>query len=306
MPIVRTLLTGGVALACLAPVARADTGGAAAPANPVDPSAVGGVEAGAVVHRPVARLGVSSAAQPRITVRIDEAGARSVFARLEVRRLGGGVVARISLGRVPTGRTITVSPRVSLRPGRYVVLVHAHDSQGRQLQRVTRATGRSRFVVRGRQAKPRPQPKPKPQPVPVGHGGVFPVAGPHSYGDGFGAPRKGYSHQGQDVVGARGTPIVAPLGGTIYTTGYQRSAAGEYVVLNADDGHAYFFAHCIRHSTAVSAGQAVVAGAQLCLLGATGDATGPHLHFEEWIGGWRVDKGSQPVDPLPQLRAWDS
>jgi murein DD-endopeptidase MepM/ murein hydrolase activator NlpD len=155
-------------------------------------------------------------------------------------------------------------------------------------------------------ARPRPRPRrPAPPPRPTTRG-VFPVAGPHSYGDPFGAPRKGYTHQGQDIVGAEGTPIVAPLAGTISTTDYQASAAGYYVVLDASDGHAYFFAHCQKGSTAVSPGAVVAAGAPICAMGHTGDASGPHLHFEEWVGGWRVDAGSHPVDPLPQLRAWDS
>jgi murein DD-endopeptidase MepM/ murein hydrolase activator NlpD len=49
----------------------------------------------------------------------------------------------------------------------------------------------------------------------------------------------------------------------------------------------------------------VLAGQQLCDVGRTGDASGPHLHFEAWQGGWRVDANSRPVDPLPMLRSWD-
>jgi murein DD-endopeptidase MepM/ murein hydrolase activator NlpD len=46
-----------------------------------------------------------------------------------------------------------------------------------------------------------------------------------------------------------------------------------------------------------------VPGAPLCGVGMTGDATGPHLHLEIWMVGWRV-AGGYPVDPLPQLLAW--
>ena len=50
----------------------------------------------------------------------------------------------------------------------------------------------------------------------------------------------------------------------------------------------------------------MTAGQPLCAVGRTGDATGPHLHFEIWLGGWRVNAASHPVDPLPDLQAWDA
>ena len=136
---------------------------------------------------------------------------------------------------------------------------------------------------------------------------MFPVAGPHSFGGvdaRFGAPRKGHTHQGQDVPAAEGTPIVAPFPGTISTTNYQAGAAGYYVVEHSDVGD-FFFAHCQQGSFAVAIGAAVSAGQQLCRVGHTGDAEGPHLHFEIWLGGWRVGPLSHPIDPLPSLQAWD-
>ena len=47
--------------------------------------------------------------------------------------------------------------------------------------------------------------------IPVTSLGVFPVQGAHTYGDGIGVARDGHTHQGQDIRGAAGTPIVAPL-----------------------------------------------------------------------------------------------
>jgi murein DD-endopeptidase MepM/ murein hydrolase activator NlpD len=53
----------------------------------------------------------------------------------------------------------------------------------------------------------------------------------------------------------------------------------------------------------VREGQRVSTGQRLGDVGSTGDATGPHLHFEVWVGGWYT--GGHPIDPLPILRGWE-
>jgi murein DD-endopeptidase MepM/ murein hydrolase activator NlpD len=205
----------------------------------------------------------------------------------------------------------------------------------------TRGTGGTLYVLvapkpRPARKPPRPvrrphaTPKPKatpPKPVPptlpappavseagvpspaqtAGEGAVFPVLGPHSFGDAanrFGAPRAGHTHQGQDVLAGEGTRVVAPLAGAIVTTGYQASAAGWYVAEHTGVGLDFFYAHCQAGSLAVSIGEAVLAGQALCSVGQTGDATGPHLHLEIWVGDWQAP-GGHPIDPLPYLEAWD-
>ena len=85
----------------------------------------------------------------------------------------------------------------------------------------------------------------------------------------------------------------------------QPLAAGWYVVLHTVDGRDMFFAHCQEGSIPVAPGAVVAAGQPICLVGHTGDATGPHLHFEIWVGGWRVNAASHFIDPLPDLLAWD-
>ena len=177
------------------------------------------------------------------------------------------------------------------------MLLHVRGLRGAVLARKASTPGRATLTVRA------PAPAPAPVPDPAGH--VFPVGGPHTYGDGFGAPRNGYSHQGQDVARRRGHARRRAGRGPISFTDYQAKAAGYYVVEKGADGHDFFFAHCQKASTAVAPDQAVAAGQPLCNVGATGDATGPHLHFEAWEGGWRVDAGSHPIDPLPLLQSWD-
>lgn len=135
----------------------------------------------------------------------------------------------------------------------------------------------------------------------------FPVAGPHSYGGPgarFGAPRSGHTHQGQDVLASEGTPLVAPLRGYIKYIGNQPGGAGNYVVMHAS-GTSYdlVFMHLQDGSTRVHVGQSVKPGKRLGSVGHTGDASGPHLHFEVWVGPWQT--GGHPIDPLPLLRKWD-
>jgi murein DD-endopeptidase MepM/ murein hydrolase activator NlpD len=78
---------------------------------------------------------------------------------------------------------------------------------------------------------------------------------------------------------------------------------GKLVVVQHSSGVETFYGHLSKFL--VTVGKRVSRGMPLGLVGMTGDATGPHLHFEIWIGGWRRDKSSRPVDPLAQLQAWD-
>jgi murein DD-endopeptidase MepM/ murein hydrolase activator NlpD len=132
---------------------------------------------------------------------------------------------------------------------------------------------------------------------------VFPIAGPHTYGQGFGAQRSGHVHEGQDVMADCGLPLVATQSGTVKFAGSQ-ALAGNYVVLSAADGSAdYVYMH-LRDPALVKKGDAVVTGQQIGFVGRTGDATACHLHFELWPApGWYT--GGAAVDPLPSLKAWD-
>jgi murein DD-endopeptidase MepM/ murein hydrolase activator NlpD len=137
---------------------------------------------------------------------------------------------------------------------------------------------------------------------PTGYPQVFPVPGPHTYGQGFGAPRTGRTHQGQDIFAPCGSPLVSVSRARVKYVSFQK-AAGNYVVLRFKKlGQDYFYAHLA--TSMVTKGQVVTPGQQVGTIGETGNASGCHLHFELWAGKWY--RGGRPINPTPHLQNWDS
>jgi murein DD-endopeptidase MepM/ murein hydrolase activator NlpD len=132
---------------------------------------------------------------------------------------------------------------------------------------------------------------------------VFPVRGPHYYGEGPARFGGGRGHQGQDVFATCGTPLVAARGGRVEFRGFQ-SAAGNYLVIDgARTGVDYGYMH-LRAPAVVKQGERVRTGQLIGYVGDTGDASACHLHQELWSApGWY--NGGAPYDPLPSLRSWD-
>ncbi|MFF5533166.1 peptidoglycan DD-metalloendopeptidase family protein [Streptomyces cinerochromogenes] len=129
-------------------------------------------------------------------------------------------------------------------------------------------------------------------------GYTLPVAGA-TIGTGYHVAGSMWSsgyHTGVDFVVPTGTPLKAVAAGTVVSAGWG-GAYGNQVVLRLNDGHYAQYAHLSQLS--VSAGQTVTAGRQVGLSGATGNVTGPHLHFEIRT---TPDYGSD-VDPVAYLRA---
>jgi murein DD-endopeptidase MepM/ murein hydrolase activator NlpD len=137
-------------------------------------------------------------------------------------------------------------------------------------------------------------------------GAVFPVRGPHDYGQGaaaFGAGRAGHVHQGQDVMADCGTPLVAARGGIVIQRAFQALAGNYLVIQDPITGQSNMYAH-LRAPATVKRGQRVETGQPIGVVGETGDASACHLHFEIWTSpGWY--RGGAPIDPLPTLKAWD-
>jgi len=92
-------------------------------------------------------------------------------------------------------------------------------------------------------------------------------------------------HGGLDIAAPRGTPVVSAGGGRVAYVG-RFFFYGKFVLV--DHGLGLFTLYAHLNSTDLKKGEAVKAGQTIGRVGATGRATGPHLHFAVSIGGARV------------------
>ncbi len=99
-------------------------------------------------------------------------------------------------------------------------------------------------------------------------------------------------HEGIDLACPEGTPVRAADDGVVLFSGEQRGY-GKLVLLAHDRNLVTVYAH--NAENLVSEGDRVARGAPIARVGRTGNATGPHLHFE-------VRLGTRPRDPLGFLR----
>jgi len=116
-----------------------------------------------------------------------------------------------------------------------------------------------------------------------------PLQGPVT--DRFG-PRGSRFHTGIDIPAPSGTGVVAAAPGRVAYAGWLPGGWGLLVAVAHRNGTRTLYAHLSR--VEVHVGERVQAGWQVGRVGATGDATGPHLHFEVRVRG-------AAVDPLPSL-----
>jgi murein DD-endopeptidase MepM/ murein hydrolase activator NlpD len=158
-------------------------------------------------------------------------------------------------------------------------------------------------------ARGAPIPTPKPTPKPVARprvtssgssgggsvtytGGAFrwPVVGGGNYISQY----YRYGHYGLDIAADYGSRVTAAAGGRVIFAGWKSNGGGYQVWISHGGGLYTTYNH--MSGVSVGNGQSVGRGQQVGRIGATGRATGPHLHFEVWRG--MIWDGGQRVNPL--------
>lgn len=109
-------------------------------------------------------------------------------------------------------------------------------------------------------------------------------------------------HRGTDYAASRGTPVFAVGDGRVQRTGYSR-ANGNYVFIS--HGETYITKYLHLHKRNVKQGQRVSQSQVIGTVGATGAATGPHLHYEFLVNG--VHRNPRTIHKqLPKAKSLDA
>jgi murein DD-endopeptidase MepM/ murein hydrolase activator NlpD len=127
-------------------------------------------------------------------------------------------------------------------------------------------------------------------------GWVWPVGGDNYISQYFWS-----GHHAIDIAGSMGAPVYAAVGGTVVMAGWRSTTGGGNVIWVMDGTKLYTtYNHLSRWSVRV--GQKIRAGQRIGSVGMTGVATGPHLHFEVWLGyPWALGSVADAVNPCIYL-----
>ncbi|WP_179404167.1 M23 family metallopeptidase [Burkholderia guangdongensis] len=101
-------------------------------------------------------------------------------------------------------------------------------------------------------------------------------------------------HTGVDLVAPTGTPVDAAADGVVAFVGVDPGGYGRYVIVDHASHYSTYYAHLSAFAPGLKVGDTVRQGERIGAVGMSGEATGPHLHFEVRIA-------DQPVDPIVTL-----
>ncbi|MFO7572463.1 MAG: M23 family metallopeptidase [Gaiellaceae bacterium] len=270
-------------------------------------------------------LGQDAPATPGSTIRLDDWGSLSVLSQSSGARQKSPFAAQ---GSTVALRVLLAEAHGGLPAGTEIVVGSAEATA------VARPTSQAGPTRPGAQPTTPQEPPPRPslpkapepdtgaESVPGGPvlvppqvsaalssgGYVFPVYGPASFGDSFGAPRPnvpGGWHHGEDIFAPMGTPLLAVADGTLHTIGFT-PIGGYRVWLRDTSGNEFYYAHLSAYSPLAVEGRAVKAGDVIGFVGDSGDAEGglPHLHFEIHPAAMVSLGYDGVIAPYPILLAW--
>ncbi|WP_426041423.1 peptidoglycan DD-metalloendopeptidase family protein [Brevundimonas sp. TWP2-3-4b1] len=119
-------------------------------------------------------------------------------------------------------------------------------------------------------------------------------------------PISGYRkmHQGIDFAAGTGTPVVAPSDGVVVEA-RRWGGYGNWLRIRHANGLESGYGHLSRYGAGIRAGQRVSQGQVVAYVGSTGASTGPHLHYEIWRNGQRINPSGIRMDESTVLAGND-
>lgn len=119
-------------------------------------------------------------------------------------------------------------------------------------------------------------------------------------------PIAGYRkmHQGIDFAAGMGTPVVAPADGVVVEA-RRWGGYGNWLRIRHANGLDTGYGHLSRYASGMRAGQRVSQGQVVAFVGSTGASTGPHLHYEIWRGGQRINPAGVKTQEGTELAGSD-
>jgi murein DD-endopeptidase MepM/ murein hydrolase activator NlpD len=108
-------------------------------------------------------------------------------------------------------------------------------------------------------------------------------------------------HHAVDIAASYGTPVIAAVSGTVVMAGW-RSYTGGGNVIWVMEGTKLYTTYNHLSAWSVRVGQRISAGQRIGSIGTSGVTTGPHLHFEVWLGyPWGLETDADAVNPCIYL-----
>jgi murein DD-endopeptidase MepM/ murein hydrolase activator NlpD len=160
------------------------------------------------------------------------------------------------------------------------------------------------LVLPGAEGAPIPTPKPTPKPTAKPSSGSGParytggrMRWPVIGGNNYISQYYHYGHWAIDIAADYGSKVVAAAGGRVTFAGWKSNGGGYQVWIS--HGSNLYTTYNHMSAITVGVGQSVGRGQQVGRIGQSGNATGPHLHFEVWVGP--IWSGGTRVNPLRYL-----